>query len=165
MSSLGVRVTFSSLLWSCLSTLWEDWRPEKRGKILWIFALNKSMTYFGILRNLAYLSHARGGRSVYFTPCMCVCFCECVYHRSGPKRALRIYTHWPVEAVELEFRSDTECVLTTDLRPSLLLMLNDFDQDSDFALILGQCIGMTHSLPWTSKCVKTLTVSSLHSVW
>lgn len=163
MSSLGVRVTFSSLLWSCISTLWEDWRPEKRGKILWIFALNKSMTYFGILRNLAYFSHAREGRSVYFT--LCVCFSECVCHRSGPKRVLRIYTHWSVAAVELEFRSDSECLLTTDLRPSLLLMLNDFDQDLDFALVLCQCNGMA-CLPWkSSKCVKALTVYTLHSVW
>lgn len=101
------------------------------------------MTYFGILRNLAYFSHVCGGRSVYFAPR--VCFCECMRHRSGPKRALRIYTHWPVAAVELEFRSDSECLLTTDLRPSLLLMLNDFDQDLDFALVLGQCNGMTYS--------------------
>ncbi|KAK2892758.1 hypothetical protein Q8A67_012746 [Cirrhinus molitorella] len=58
------------------------------------------------------------------------------YTALGPKRAFRIYTHWPVAAVELEFRSDSERLLTTDLRPSLLLMLNDFDQDSDFTLVL-----------------------------
>ncbi len=92
MSSLGVRVTFSSLLWSCLSTLWEDWRPEKRVKILWIFALNKSMTYFGILRNLAYFSHARGGRSVYFTPCVCVSVSVCIPSFRSQESASDLYS-------------------------------------------------------------------------
>lgn len=132
--------------------------------MLWIFALNKSMTYFGILWNLAYFSHARGGCSVYFAVCMYVT--ECVCRCSGPKRVFWIYIHWPAASVELWFRSDSECLLTTDLRPSLPLMVNDCTQDWD--VLHRSWVSVTRWPTVYPECppsVQALTVPTLHNAW